>query len=68
MIQVPKCICIKFPKTGKHEEGCPYVHDCFNHLDEAVRVGRAKYACAICGKDVSLAWYLYMMAVHELEE
>lgn len=44
------------------------IHDCFNHLDEAVRLGRAKYVCAICGKDVSLAWYLYMMAIRELEE
>jgi hypothetical protein len=40
-------------------------HDCFDHLDKAVRVGRAKYACPICGADVSLAWVLYQQAIME---
>jgi hypothetical protein len=42
-------------------------HDCFDHLDEAVRKGRAKYTCPICGADVSLAWYLYQVRLDKFE-
>jgi hypothetical protein len=40
-------------------------HDCFDHLDKAVRKGRAKYECPIRGADVSLAWVLYQQAIME---
>lgn len=43
-------------------------HDCFDYLDKAMRKGRAKYLCPICKKDVSMAWVLYMMAIHELDD
>jgi hypothetical protein len=43
-------------------------HDCFDHLDKAVRVGRAKYAWPICGADVLLAWVLYQQAITEADD
>lgn len=42
-------------------------HNCFDCLEKADRIGRAKYSCYVCHKDVSFAWFLYMMAIHELE-
>jgi hypothetical protein len=38
-------------------------HNCRNHLDSALRLGRAKYACSVCGEDVSLDFILWMEAV-----
>lgn len=43
-------------------------HECFSHLDKAVRKGRARYVCPVCGNDVSLAWYFYMIAIMEDEK
>lgn len=42
-------------------------HDCFDHLDEAVKVGRAKYICPICKKDISLVLFYYQLAVYNSE-
>lgn len=38
--------------------------DCFQHLDQAVRVGRASYQCPECHKDVSLEWFIYQQSLH----
>jgi hypothetical protein len=43
-------------------------HDCFDHLDKAVRKGRAHYECIICGADVSLAWVLYQQAIMKADD
>lgn len=43
-------------------------HDCFDHLDEAVKVGRAKYLCPICKKDISLVLFYYQLALYNSEK
>jgi hypothetical protein len=37
-------------------------HDCGDHLDTVIRKGRARYACSVCGADVSLMWFFWMEA------
>lgn len=49
-----------------HEHGEKKEHACFEELDNAIRKGRARHECATCGKDVSLAWFLYQMAIFNL--
>jgi len=39
---------------------------CFKNIDKAKRVGRANYVCSICGKNVSLMWYFYQLAIQKL--
>lgn len=36
---------------------------CNENIDNAVRKGRANYACPVCGGDVSLVWFLYQEAI-----
>lgn len=48
----------------EHKNG----EDCSNYIDKAVRVGRAHYLCPICGKDVSMTWYLHQLALHNLDD
>lgn len=43
-------------------------HDCLANLDTAIRVGRAKYACEKCGKDVSMAWFSYQSAIKDADD
>ena len=35
---------------------------CIENLDNAKRLGRAKYICRVCGEDVSLLLFLYWEA------
>lgn len=39
---------------------------CLKNLDKAKRLGRARYICPKCGKDVSLAYLLYQEALSEM--
>jgi hypothetical protein len=59
---------IDYPHKRGELDDSAKAHDCFDHLDKAVRVGRAKYACPICGADVSLAWVLYQQAIMEADD
>jgi hypothetical protein len=43
-------------------------NNCLHDLDNAIRKGRASYACPMCGADVSLSYFLYMEALAEEEE
>ena len=36
---------------------------CFKNIDKAIRKGRAKYVCCKCGKDISLVWFYYQLAI-----
>jgi hypothetical protein len=56
---------IDYPHKSNELDDFAKAHDCFNHLDKAVRKGRAKYECPVCGADMSLAWVLYQQAIME---
>jgi len=38
---------------------------CLNNLDKPKRKGRAWYVCSKCGKDISLMWFFYQLAIRE---
>lgn len=43
-------------------------HDCFDCLQCATKVSRARWVCRGCGKDVSVAYLLLQEAIIALEK
>lgn len=41
--------------------------NCYDYVDKAVRIGRGKYACPICKKDISLLHFYYWCAVNDID-
>lgn len=41
--------------------------NCYDYVSEAKRVGRAKYVCPVCGKDISLLHFYYWCAVNNVD-
>ena len=41
---------------------------CFQNIDKAERLGRARYCCPKCRGDVSTLWYMYQICLIDTEK